>query len=373
MTTRRMVGLALASLILFLLGPGPRVDSERFTPLGRIDDDAFWRMFSEFSEPGGDFHSDNLVSNERGFPAVAAQIAGLPSAASAYVGVGPEQNFSYLAALGPRMAFIVDIRRENAILHLFYKALFELSASRAEFLSRLFSRPRPRHLGPASQARELLEAFAIVPSSLDLYTANLREVRAQLLEVHGFGLGAEDLTALEHVSAAFFEAGPDLRYSLRGFRRPRPFPSYAELMSATDDLGVARSYLASEPGYQVVRALQQNNLVIPVVGDFAGGKALRAVGTRLRTLGLTVTAFYASNVENYLFRRGDWRRFYENLGDLPLDRRSVLIRFAPRGFGMYRSGPGFDGGLVLDPITGLVAAFRRGAITNYGDLLFRPR
>ena len=373
MTTRRMAGLVLASLLLLLLVPGAGVDPKRIIPLERIDDAAFWRMFSEFSEPGGDFHSDNLVSNEQGFAAIVPDIARRATGTSAYIGVGPEQNFSYLAALGPRIAFIVDIRRENAILHLLYKALFELSASRAEFLSRLFSRPRPRHVGPSSGARELVEAFAVVPPSLDLYESNLRQVRSQLLEVHGFELGAEDLAALEHVWTAFFEAGPGLRYSLRWFRRPRPFPSYAELMSATDQHGVARSFLASEQGYQVVRTLQQHNLIIPVVGDFAGSRALKAVAASLRARGLTVTAFYTSNVEVYLFRRGDWRAFYANLAALPLDRQSVLVRSVFRGFGMSGPGSGMDGRLLLDSTRNLVAAFRRGEITNYGDLLVRSR
>jgi hypothetical protein len=47
----------------------------------------------------------------------------------------------------PKIAFIVDIRRQNLIEHLMYKALFELSADRAEFISRLLSRRtafRPR-------------------------------------------------------------------------------------------------------------------------------------------------------------------------------------------------------------------------------------
>ena len=85
-------------------------------------------MFSEFSEPSGFFQSDNLVSNETTFPNLLPEIASRASGQSAYLGVGSEQNFSYLAALKPRIAFIVDIRRQNAILHLLYKALFEMSS-----------------------------------------------------------------------------------------------------------------------------------------------------------------------------------------------------------------------------------------------------
>ena len=63
-----------------------------------------------------------------------------------YLGVGPEQNFPYIIALKPGMAIIFDMRRGNLHEHLLYKAMFELSNDRADFLSRLFSRARPAGL-----------------------------------------------------------------------------------------------------------------------------------------------------------------------------------------------------------------------------------
>jgi len=373
MTIRRAAGLTCASLLLFLLLPGPGLDARWSSPTDRIDDAAFWRLFSEFSEPGGYFRSDNLVSNERAFAAVLPEIARRSSGRSAYVGVGPEQNFSYIAALRPRIAFIVDIRRQNAILHLLYKAVFELSPSRAEFLSLLFSRPRPRHLGPRSGVRDFFEAFAVVPASADSFAANLEGIRSRLVEQHGFVLSDQDLGALRDVYSAFFEAGPELKYSFRSSRRGRPFPTYAELMTAADDLGVPRSFLANEDSYQEVRELQRRNLVIPVVGDFAGSKAVKAVAVYLRARGFVVTAFYASNVEFYLFRNDGWRSFYGNVAALPVDHRSVLVRSAFRGFGMGYPGTSLEGRLQLDPIEDLVTAFRRGGISSYGDLLARSK
>ena len=150
MTIRRAAALACASLLLLALSCSA-IDSRRPTLPDRLDDATFWRLFTELSEPGGTFRSENLVSNERAFPAVLPEVARRASPTAAYIGVGPEQNFSYLAALRPRVAFIVDIRRGNAALHLLYKAIFELSPTRAEFLSRLFSRPLSKHLGPAVQ------------------------------------------------------------------------------------------------------------------------------------------------------------------------------------------------------------------------------
>jgi hypothetical protein len=119
-----------------------------------------------------------------------------------------------------------------------------------------------------------------------------------------------------------------------------------------------------------------------VVGDFSGPKALRAVGAYLAGRGLTVRAFYASNVESYLFRNDVWRGFYENLAALPADGRSVLVRslsggFGGRGAGYPWAGAAYPGGgmggrIVLDSIEGLIAAFRRGEISTYGDITARP-
>jgi hypothetical protein len=392
MKNRRAAALACAALLLALScsGIGPR----RLPLPDRIDDATFWRLFTELSEPGGAFRSENLVSNERGFPDVLADVARRASPDAAYIGVGPEQNFSYLAALKPRLAFIVDIRRENAALHLLYKAIFELSPTRAEFVSRLFSRPLSKHLGPGSTANELMEAAAIGRPSDDLFAANVAEVRAQLATRHRWPISDADLAGMTHVYEAFYERGPDLRYAMRSFRRGRPFPTFAELMTAADARGVAASFLSSEQAYQAVRSLEARNLVVPVVGDFSGTRALARVGTFLRDRGLTVAVFYASNVEMYLFRGDGWKTFYENLSSLPLDGRSALVRSVFPGFGpgypggragypgsgsaYPGSGPGApgtgdNGALWVDPIGPLLADVRRGAVTGYRDLMARMK
>jgi hypothetical protein len=386
MTNRRSVARACASVFLFLLLASAGLDGRRPYSGDRLDDAAFWRLFSECSEPSGYFQSDNLLSNERGFPAVLPEIARRASSNGAYIGVGPEQNFSYLAVLRPRIAFIIDVRRQNAVLHLMYKSLFELAPNRAEFVSRLFSRPTPRGLSAASNARDLFEAFSRVPAKADLFASNLAAVKSHLLKRHHFALTAEDLNGLKVVYSAFFEAGPALTYSMSGGRGGRGFPTYADLMLAADDAGVARSYLATETSYQVLRDLQRRNLIIPVVGDFSGPKAFKAVGAQVSRRGLTVRALYASNVESYLFRNDVWRGFYENLAALPTDRLSVVVRSLSRGFGGrglgfpggggYPGPGGFPGGgmgrLVLDPIDDLLSAVRRGEVATYSDVLARP-
>ena len=74
----------------------------------QLSDEAFWQLVTEFSEPGGHFPSDNFVSNELATQHVLSQLTKDRKAGGAYIGVGPEQNFTYIAALQPKIAFIVD-------------------------------------------------------------------------------------------------------------------------------------------------------------------------------------------------------------------------------------------------------------------------
>src|SRR4051812_38095268 len=97
-----------------------------------IPDSEFWKMISGFSEPGGRFAFEMYMSNEETFQFIVPELLRRVSPNGVYLGVAPEQNFTYIAALRPKIAFIIDIRRENMIEHLLYKALFELSPTRAD-------------------------------------------------------------------------------------------------------------------------------------------------------------------------------------------------------------------------------------------------
>jgi hypothetical protein len=186
-----------------------------------LSDREFWDIVVSFSEPGQAFRSwgavrtDNLVSNEKSFQQV---IPALQNAAhrGAYIGVGPEQNLTYITALKPTIAFIIDIRRENMLLHLMYKALVEVSRDRMEFLSHLFARPRPTGLGTDSTAQVLLNAFRTVPCSEKLAKANLRTVFDRLERVHGFTLTRADESSIKDANEAFCAGGPDMSL---GFER----------------------------------------------------------------------------------------------------------------------------------------------------------
>ncbi|HYR89825.1 MAG TPA: hypothetical protein VE422_37475 [Terriglobia bacterium] len=362
---RRRRTILATGLLLFVffctLGFGEEIPRQ-------LSDETFWKLVTEFSEAGGYFRSDNFVSNETMFQYVIPELKKTAKQDGVYMGVGPDQNFTYIVALQPKIAFIVDIRRQNMLHHLMYKALFELSEDRAEFLSRLFSRKRPADVGSESSAKELFAAFDNREPDREMFYSNLQAVKKQLVERHGFKLSSDDEQSIEYVFRAFYAGGPDLTYNgpnLGGFAGGRGrMPSYSELMLETDGQDLNRSYISTEENFRILQDLEKKNLVVPLVGDFAGPKAIRAVAQYLKEHEASVTAFYLSNVEQYLFQQNDdWSKFYSNVGTLPLDPSAKFIRSVfnnmavqYQGFGSLRSAS------LLSSIPALLKAFEAGEI-----------
>jgi hypothetical protein len=120
--------------------------------------------------------------------------------------------------------------------------------------------------------------------------------------------------------------------------------------------------------------MEEANLIVPVTGNFGGPKALKAVGAWIRERGGTVTTFYTSNVEQYLFQDNIWRHWYDNVATMPLDQSSMFIRsvFAGQaGFG--GGGGGLRSAQMTSSITGLLAAFKDGKVNSYYDVISLSR
>src|SRR5262249_30672981 len=285
----------------------------------RLSDAQFWELSQSLSEPGGSFRSDNLLSNEVYLQYVIPDLLTVNKPGRVYMGVGPEQNFTYISALKPSMVFIVDIRRGNLDLHLMYKALFDLSTDRADFLSRLFSRKRPDGLTPASSVTDVFRAFSVYsgqPPDDVLFEQNFKAILDDLQQTHKLPLLEEDVPNIRYVYEYFGRYGPDLTYWMSGgfggrggFRNS---PTYADLMLSTDAAGTLHSYLASEENWIVLKTLEARNLIVPVVGNFAGPKAIKSVGAGLKQHHATGSAFYLSNAEHYLAMDGIWMAFSPN-------------------------------------------------------------
>ena len=335
----------------------------------QLTDEEFWKMVEGFSEPGGTFRYENFISNERSIQYVIPDLKAKTKPGGVYLGVAPEQNFTYVAAIQPKIAFIIDIRRQNMLVHLLYKALFELSPNRADFVARLFSRPRPAGLDERTTAKALFSAFDRVANNEALYTANLKSLKDTLAK-HAYTLSPADLKTIENVYNVFYRGGPNMNY---GFASPTPnaqTPSYVVMMTSTDLDGRSWSYLATEDNFRYVKEMQRKNLIVPLVGDFAGPSVIRNIGRYLNERQATVTAFYVSNVERYL-AGPQWQAFYSNAATLPVDASSVFIRFVDNDYTRLLQGwtPAKDVQTGLIPMLPLINLSNAGRLPSYPELL----
>ena len=357
----------------------PAIANAQSTIPARLSDKEIWQLNADFSEPGGYFRSDNLLSNETGFQAVIPYLRSIIKPGGVYLGVGPEQNFTYIVALQPKIAIIFDIRRGNMVEHLMYKALIEMSADRADFVSKLFSRPRPAGLDTSSTPQKLFEAYNLATPDSNLWKRNFAAIKDHLAS-RGFVMGDSDVKSLEYIYSQFYDGGPQINYNFSnggggGFGRSG-MPTYATLQQATDTAGKNWAYLATEANYRWLKDFETKNLLVPVVGNFAGPKAIRAVAQYLKDHHAVVGAFYTSNVEQYLFQQDDeWSRFYKNVETLPLDASSSFIRSIGGGFrgGYNGAAPQMRYGGRLASVTSsiqdLLKAFDAGKVQYYGDVI----
>jgi len=338
----------------------------------------FSRIVQQFSEKGGYFQSDNFTSNETAYLHIVSRFREIGVAGGAYIGVGPEQNFTYIAKIRPRIAFIVDIRRQAVIQHLLYKAIFHLAETRAQFLAWLFSEPIPGRdaLSRNVPVESLIDFVTMSPATEEAFQANLATLRRTIEREFRFPLSPEDVESLRYVYAAFFRGNLDVSFrfgtgdyasSWRG-----RFPALGDLLLATDENGEKGNFLANEADYQFVRSLHRQNRIIPVVGNFAGPKALASVGAYLRRNGYTVSAFYTSNVEQFLFGNGTYAQFAENVRKLPINENSVFIRAVRSGWDRHPAAlPGHRMTPMLQRLPVFLQDFDDGLLTDYWNLTTR--
>jgi hypothetical protein len=343
-----------AFLLLTMMSPAQQAPSGRAAAASvpaELSNREFWALSRDSSEEDGFFRSDNLLSNETSFQYVIPELLKTAKQGRVYLGVGPEQNFTYIAALKPAMAVIIDIRHGNLDVHLMYKALFELSSDRADFVSRLFSRKRPSGLTSKSTAGEIFDAYVKAESSKEMFEENLKAVEDVLMNKHQFPLRSGDQEGIRWAMANYYRFGPWINYnsSLSADVPPAIVGAtggnfggnngvtYATLMTADDGRGEHRSFLANEENFAFVKDLETRNLIVPVVGDFGGNKAIHAVASYLKSIDAMVSAFYLSNVEQFLVQDGKWDAFCGSVSALPLDETSYFIR-SGRGRSAFGGG-----------------------------------
>jgi hypothetical protein len=339
-----------------------------FTPVGHVQTPAtFAARVAQLSEPSGYFDTDNLISNERSFLHVVPTLRAANLAGGAYIGVGPDQNFSYIAQVKPSIAFMVDLRRDNLLLHLLFKALFSLSETRVDYLSLLFGRPVPAALNEWRTADlDKIVAHTEGPRLPDAALADLQARVEATIRKFGIPLSDADFATIARFHRRFITAGLPLKFQTTGRQPQSYYPTYRDLLLETDRQGQRWNFLAAESDFQFVRSLEQRDLIIPVVGDLAGSSALAQIGQLLASRGERLSAFYASNVEFYLFSDGKFPSYVENLKRLPHSNRSLIIRSVFGGLG--QSAPGYYSSSLVQPVDELLQGYAAGRFRGYPEL-----
>ena len=336
-------------------------------------DSAFAGLVAKLSEPGGYFDSDNLVSNELSYQHVLGAMRRLKVTGGAYIGVGPDQNFTYIAQVRPRIAYMIDLRRDNLLHHLLYKALFEMSRNRAEYLGLLLGRPVPRDVSRWDRrtVQQLVAHFDSTPMRRELLDST-RAVVAHRVSGYGIPVNAIDLETIARIHARFAGAGLDLQYESLNRPSRRNYPTLRDLILERDLDGNQENYLASEDDFQFLKSLHARNMIVPVVGDLAGSHALRAIGRDIASRGERVSVLYVSNVEFYLMRAGGFDAFAGNVATLPRNDRSVIIRSyfnGPYSYGHPQWVPGYFSTQIVQTVESLVSEYSRGGYPTYLDLV----
>jgi len=364
-------GLGLVLALLLTTGTIPWSPQPPRAATGvQVSIEQFGRYIDEWSEPEGYFDSDNFISNETSYLHVIPDLRQRVKPGGIYLGVGPDQNLSYIVHTRPSLAIITDIRRQNMLQHLLFKALFVMSSNRVEYLSLLFSKETPP-VKPGASFEDLLAAVRRAPSSEKLFQKNLATVKDLLTRKYRLKLTTDDISKIDYIYRTFWEEGLDLRFSSLGRGNALNYPTFEEILLETDRQGRQQNYLSSEELFQWLKNFQADNRIIPIVGDFAGPHAFKAVSGFLRANGLRLSVFYTSNVEFYLFGRSTWVRYVANLRSLPIADDSVFI---PSYFPTYgRPHPlnvsGHRSTSLVQPMTKFLDQYDSRSLSSYWDVV----
>ena len=327
-------------------------------------DQSIAQVIAACSEPTLARPTDNFISNEDSIPRVLGEFESRAEKEGVYLGVGPDQNFSMIARTDPSLAFIVDFRRQNLLLHLLHKALFALSHTRIAYLERLTCR-KPAALGPETELEPLVQAFQAAPYLCSVQDETIREVRVQLQSLAV--VRDEEWPDMARIQTRI--AGPGLNAR---FLAMRMYPTLANLILAKNRNGDASHFLTSEKLYGQLRQLHINDCIIPIVGDFAGAQTFAALGDWLRARRFKSSVFYVSDVEFFLLRQRRFAAYLANLERIPWSKSALLVRTSTREIEHPQRVAGDSSTTILEPVASFLKRARAGRVNTLEDL-FDPR
>ncbi len=381
MVQRRQIVVAVVAVVVSLGGrpfvPGPHVAAE--TIPSRLTDKAFWQLVTELSEPGGYFRSDNFLSNENAFQTVIPELKSTLPTGGVYLGVGPEQNFTYIVALRPKLAFVdrhparepdraaaVQGVRRNVV----DSRRISVPPVRAKASERALERRDCRGVVCRVRGRDAERSVvqgqpsggqgsACERSQVRIVARRSQEPRIRVLGLLPWRSGSELLV---------FAIGS------RRLRRRVP-----ELPRTDDrDRRSGREAQLSRHGGKLSTTCASTRKTTRSCRWSATSAATRRFersATTYAHTSATVTAFYTSNVEQYLFQEAyAWRKFLQNVATFPIDGQEHVhpIDLEPRA-SLSRSFAGFRRAPAPRPrfrsIPEVVKAFNVGQVHEYTDVV----
>lgn len=353
--------------------PGNPAPPEELTNNNALSLEQFASLSQKLSEPNGYFDTDNLISNETSYLHVMGKMRQMKINGGAFIGVGPDQSFSYIAQIRPAIAFMVDVRRDNLLQHLLFKSLFASARNRMEFLCLFFGKPVPTDL-KSWDTRSIQDIVAYVdktPKEVKLFDATHAALQAKI-KSYGIKISEAELATIKRMHLEFFTSGLDLKFTSHGRGSRYYYPNYRDLMLEKDLTGKQCNYLVSEDDFQFMKSLQERNLVIPVTGNLAGDHALKSIAAYLNERGEKVSAFYTSNVEFYLSRGDEFDQFAKSVKLMPRAANSVIIRSyfnGTFGYAHPQSVSGYYSTQLLQTMDSFVKEFSAGGLQSYTDVI----
>ena len=270
----------------------------------------------------------------------------------AWLGVGPDQNFTYIGALRPQFAVILDARLDNLLEHLLFKLLFAEARGPLDYLCMLLGRRRPvGDLADPAAASGKAVLARLSEQPLDEEHEKASRARVESVFAARWGANAEILRRVERIQMEFVRR--QLRVtsvSESCLANLDKIPDFGEVIGATTAEGFNLHYLTCPDHFAYVKDLHARDRIVPMVGNVTDPTAIARVRDLLGETGLRLSAVYLSNLEEFLLQRyvisndriterpnphGDltgsagaaYERLLQQLEALPCDDDAVLIRF----------------------------------------------
>ncbi len=325
-------------------------------------DNNFSNIIKQLDDPPtGPSSADNLMTNEDSIASIVDQISKEVPKGQVYLGVGPDQNYSLMAQVEPSYGFILDYRKKNQLLHLFQKALVEISADQQTYLENFWGRNFPELPLGLNDLENRLKTIAHQPVNESLLQSTKEKVRKTISKWNL--LNEQEFQEIATIQSRLAGPGPDAR-----FLALKMYPTLGSLITMPSRSGQPSHWLGSEPSYACIRRLHVSSRILPIVGDWAATGSIRRLSGYLKSNQLQVGCIYMSDVEFFLLRGGLFQKYIEKLAELPLHPDSRIIRTSTREIRHPERIPGRSSTTIVRPLRRFLEIAKAGKIKVWDDL-----